>query len=210
MTQKSRILSEVLTRRAHALLGYGTDEKFHPDALHPNLHRTALYAALRVTGLPFAEALISQMKTTQNSVLRQHIIRALGHNSDPLIVKRVWSLIMDPEISKYDASQLLYRQSQKTDNMTVLFDWMTANYDAVLKRIPSSNHRWMPWRASGFCDSKNRERVSAFFSGPGKPKYSGPKVLQSVLEQIDLCIAFAQAQRPGALEAMARFRPEPH
>lgn len=199
-------LGRVLTRRAHALLGYNSDKEFHPEVLHPNLHRTALYVALHTTGLPFAETMIQHMKTTRTSVLRQHIVRALSHSTDPQVIERVWGLILDPETSKYDAGQLLRSQSQKADNAAALFDWMIANYDAILQRIPRSNHRWMPWRASAFCDSANRSRVEAFFSDPAKLKTSGPKVLQSVLEHIDLCIAFAQAQRPGALDAIANYK----
>lgn len=200
-------LGRVLTRRAHALLGYNSDKEFHPDVLHPNLHRTVLYVALQTTGLPFAETMIHHMKTTRSAALRQHIVRALAHSTDPQIINRVWSLILDPEISKYDAGQLLRSQSQKVDNAAALFDWMISNYDAILQRIPRSHHRWMPWRASSFCDSAHRSRVEAFFSTPAKLKASGPKVLQSVLEHIDLCIAFAQAQRPGALDAIADFKP---
>jgi len=191
-----------LSRLAQAYLGDGSDGALHREQLHPNLVRVALMVAAGELGLPFAEALIERLQRSDDPVLREHIVRALGYQSERAIVERVWALILDPTVPRPDASELFRRQAQRVANRELLFDWMVANYDALIERLPRSHRAWLPWRASAFCDAPSRDRVAAFFAGRVEAHQGGPRALENVLEKIELCTAIAQAQRADAVAAL--------
>jgi hypothetical protein len=111
-------------------------------------------------------------------------------------------LILDPTFSRRDASQLFRRQSQRVANREILFDWMVAHYDALLERLPRSHAAWLPWRASAFCDQESRDRIESFFAGRIEAHEGGPRTLANVLEMVEICTAFVQAQRANAIETI--------
>ena len=192
-----------LGRLGQAYLGYGSDNKLHPELLHPNLVRVALIAGLQEAGLPFAEALIGWLAESDDAVLRRHIIRALAYQTDRPIVERVWELILNPAFSRREAGQLLRRQGDQVDNREVLFDWMVENYDEIVARLPRSHRAWLPWRAWTFCDRASRDRVEAFYKDRVAAHQGGPRALANVLEAIEICAAVAQGQGADVLEAIA-------
>ena len=196
-------LGRALAERGRELIGYQSDGKIHRDALHPNLHRVALHAGLQEIGLPFAEVLIKHLYEKRDPVMHTHILRALAHSTDPIVIRRVRSLILDdPNVSGRDASQLLRRHADKADNRASLFEWIVANYSVIRKRIPHSHVKWLPWRAQGTCDRDSLKRVEAFLTMPDKADHIDRQVVANVLEEVRLCIAMAEAQRPSALKVL--------
>jgi alanyl aminopeptidase len=191
-----------LSRLGQAYVGYGSDDVLHRDVLHPNLVRVALITAMEEVGLPFAEALIERLRRTDDAVLRNHIIYALGYQNSPALVERVWALILDPATAKRDASQLLRRQGRRADNAEPLLDWIVEHYDALLERLPRRHRAWVVWRLSALCDEADRDRVEAFFAERVKAHRGAPRALANVVEQIELCAAVVDAQRTDAVETI--------
>lgn len=191
-----------LSPLGQAYVGYGSDDVLHRDLLHPNLVRVALITAMEEVGLPFAEALIERLRRTDDAVLRNHIIYALGYQTGPALVERVWALILDPATSKRDASRLLRRQGRRVDNAEALLDWIVEHYDALLERLPRRHRAWVVWRLSALCDDADRDRVEAFFAERVKAHRGAPRALANVLEQIELCAAVVKAQRADAVEVI--------
>ncbi len=191
-----------LSPLGQAYVGYGSDDVLHRDLLHPNLVRVALITAMEEVGLPFAEALIERLRRTDDAVLRNHIIYALGYQTGPALVERVWALILDPATSKRDASRLLQRQGRRVDNAEALLDWIVEHYDALLERLPRRHRAWVVWRLSALCDDADRNRVEAFFAERVKAHRGAPRALANVLEQIELCAAVVKAQRANAVEVI--------
>lgn len=191
-----------LSRLGQAFVGYGTDGALHRDRLHPNLVRVALIVATQEVGLPFADALIALRRKTDDAVLREHIIRALGYQTDRAMLERAWQLILEPSFPRRDAGQLLRRLGHRVDNREVLFAWMVENYDALIERLPRGYRAWVVWRTSAFCDSASRDRVEDFFADRVQPHRGGPRALENVLEYIEICTEFVQAQRPDAVRTL--------
>ena len=195
-----------LSPLGQAYVGYGSDDELHREVLHPNLVRVALITALEEEGLPFAEILIQWLRRTDDAVLRNHIIYTLGFQTDPALVERVWTLILDPATSKRDASQLLRRQGRRVDNAEALLDWITAHYDVLLERFPRRHRPWIVWRLSALCNSADRDRVEAFFTERVKAHRGAPRALANVLEQIELCTAVVTAQRTAAVKTIRALK----
>ncbi len=199
-------LRAILGRLGRAYLGDGPEGSIDPDVLHPNLVRVALIVAAQEGGVPFAETLIARLARARNSTLRSHLIGVLGFQRDGDVVKRVSDLILDPSLSKRDASDLLRRQSRMSANREVVFNWIVAHYDELLERLPRSHRKWLPWRASAFCSNQDRDRVEAFFAERIGRHSGGPRVLANVLEAIEICAAVVAAQRADAVAALTAHR----
>jgi len=196
-------LRALLSRLGQAYLGYGSDGALHPEVMHPDHVRNALLVAAGEAGPDFVERLVEGLRTTEDPVLRTHLLRALAYQTDEATVRRAFALILDPTFPGHQASELLRRLSQKADNQEIIFAWLMANWDAVLERLPPSHARWLPWRVSAFCATADHARVAAFFAPRMAGQTGGTQVLEEVLEKIALCAAIADAQRPGAVEAIA-------
>ena len=178
------------------------DGPLDPAAVQPDLLRLALVVAAGENGMAFMRHLGALMQETDDDVLRGHLIYALAYQDAPDKVAAVWDLIMDPDTSRLDASHLLRRQAQIAANRDLVFDWFTANYDAVMARMPSSHRRWMAWRAYAQCDAPGRAKVAAFF-GPRSGDFPGADdVLKDVLHHIDICIAVAARHAPEVAEVI--------
>lgn len=191
-----------LNRLGQAYVGYGSDGALHRDLLHPDLVRAALTVAMQELGAPFVDAMIARLPRTDDTVLRNHIIAALGYQTDPALVERVQALILDPGFARRDSAELLRRQGHRVANREAVFGWLVARYDAVLEAIPRPHRAWLPWRASAFCDRAGRDRVAAFFAERAARQEGGPRALANVLEAIDICAAVAQAQGDAADAAL--------
>jgi hypothetical protein len=148
--------------------------------------------------------MIARFRDTDDPVLHTHLLRALAYQTDERAVQRNFELILDPSFPGHDAAELLRRLSQKADNRELVFDWMVANWDRLVERLPSSQVRWLPWRASAFCSLTDHARVEAFFAPRMQGHPGGLRSLEQVLEDIALCAAIADAQRPGAIEVLSR------
>ncbi len=199
-------LRRQLTRLAVAYLGGDDFGRIDSSVLHPNLHRVALVAAAGEAGLPFVRKLAGLMRTSSDATLREHALRALAHQTDPESAAWLRDLMMDPETSRYDASQLLRYQARRADNGPAIFAWLKEHYDAYTNRIPRSHVAWMPWRVFAVCERSARNDIAAFFETRVQDHRGGPRALRNVLEAIDICVAYSEAQREDALAALARRR----
>jgi len=193
-----------LTQLAKEYLGYGPDNTSDETVLHPNILLISLIAAAGEEGLPFIDFLIDILRTTDDTVLRGHIIRALGYQTDPAVVKRLWKHIDDSNTPEWIASSLLRRLSHRVDNQETVFNWITSNYDALPDRLSKSRMKWLPWRSSSFCTTKDRDRVEAFYAERVKQHQGGERTLRNVLEYIEICAAVAQAQSEDVVNALTR------
>lgn len=196
------VLRGQLARLGTELLGFGADGTAKPGILHPNLRRPALIVATAENGLPFAKRLAGLLQTSRDAVLRNHVIRALAWQTDPDIASWVRALTFDPKTTAYDASQLMRYQGRRADNSAAILEWLIENYDAFVDRIPKSHIAWLPWRVSGLCNGQDRGKAASFFKDRVNDHRGGPKALKNVLEAIDICSAYASAQRANALTAL--------
>jgi hypothetical protein len=79
------------------------------------------------------------------------------------------------------------------------WDWLKANFDGVLARVPAHHGQARVLGLVGaFCDEAHAQDAEAFL-GPRAAKIDGgPRALAQALEGVRLCAAKRQQQAPSA------------
>lgn len=201
------LLRAQLKPLGEAYLGFNGDGMINPQRLHADFRRLALIVAAEENGLPFVEAIIEQISASRDQSLRNNLIAVLAHLTEPEVVERVQTLILDPERPRREASRLLYRQARRVLNRDAVWDFFRAEEPAILERIPRSHRGSLPWLTSAFCDAEAAADIAAYFEPRIEDWRGGPRQLRQSLDVVNVCVGLAEAQRDDAvafLDALAR------
>jgi alanyl aminopeptidase len=136
---------------------------------------------------------------------RNRLFRALGAFTDPAILADAFRFAMGPEFDSREGGNIAYTSLQTPEGRAATWEFLQANYDATLARMPREVTGVMPYYASGFCDEKHRGEVAEFFEGRAEKLPGGTRNLAKVLEEMDLCIALRGAQEGSLKEELARY-----
>jgi len=107
-------------------------------------------------------------------------------------------LLLQKGVDVREASALLFQGPQTRLTQPVLYAFVKENYDALSRRLPEASRAELAVLGQGFCGPEGRADVEAFFGPRNAKAQGGPRKLANVLERVDLCIAFKQAQRASA------------
>jgi len=81
------------------------------------------------------------------------------------------------------------------------------NWDLLIDKLPTDSGASLPYVAAGYCDATHRQDVENFFSGRSTKYTGGPPILTQVLEGIDLCVAYKNAQEASVAEFLKAYKP---
>ncbi len=135
---------------------------------------------------------------------RRSLYLALGSFEDPAIAGSALALVLDPAHDYRDAIQIAWTQSGTPQGGARAYDFMKANFDALVARAPRDAAASWPGLGGRFCSEAQRADVDDFFRERA-PKYAGgPRILAQTLERIHLCAAFKQKQQASLSRFLRR------
>ncbi|MEH6569668.1 MAG: M1 family metallopeptidase [Halioglobus sp.] len=173
-----------------AYLGFGGDEKIHPQAVDANLRLTALKVASEELGKPYHALLWRHFQKADNAQLRQYLLIAMAWTPDPDNAKVVRERILSPELKDNEIIYLYRGLMARKEHRQSTWQWSKENIWAVLDRIPAWRKGQLPSQFSSFCTLEQAEDIEDFFSPIISDLESGPRSLANTLETIRLCAAF--------------------
>jgi cytosol alanyl aminopeptidase len=163
------------------------------DMLRPVLSTAAYYGDRALF-----DALLRELKKTQDLRQRSAIIAALGSFRDPKLVAAALDLVIHSDIDTRETTALLYSGINDPATERMPFEFVKANYDEILKRAPSGGGSdfgaVLPYSAASFCDAASEKEYIDFFAERAKKFTGGPRVYDQMLEGIRLCEAEKAAQ----------------
>jgi aminopeptidase N len=175
-------LRRKLTEAAQASL---TD----PAALDLEFRSMAWGVAVRELGDPFARMLESTLLASEDSLLRQHAAWAIGYAEDPKSSARALALSQDTKVHTTELYGLLGGQFLSPVTRDATWDWLRANFDRVLGKLPGFAKANSFELAEVFCDAARRPEIEQILVAKSREIGSGELEVQQVLEGIDLCVA---------------------
>jgi len=100
---------------------------------------------------------------------------------------------------------VLFSAAAKPRTRALAWEFFKQNYDTLVANTPAEAHGFLVFTAASFCDPQARSEAEVFFKPRVGDVAGGPRNLARVLETIDLCIAFKEAQQANVLRFLERY-----
>lgn len=167
------------------------------SALDPELVTSAVAAAAGDRDL--LARLLREVAGSGERERRERLLRGLGSTRDAAAAGQVLALTLDSRLDVNDTILLPLWLSWQRETRRTAFDFLKANYDALVSRQPQGEMSvvpFFPWAGAGLCTEQGRQEIEAFFAPRGAAVVGAPRVLAQVLESVDQCIARRRFQEP--------------
>ena len=136
------------------------------DAIHPNLRASVYAICLTYGGEAEYEVILNAYRTAQTSDERNTALRAIGRAKNPKLIKRTLTLPLSDEVKGQDIYLPLGGLRTHSDGIAALWEWMTANWDELEKKLPpglSMLGSVVSICTSGFTRAEHIKRIDDFF-----------------------------------------------
>ncbi len=175
-----------------------------PKAVQPDMVGTVLGIAARNGDAALYEELYSRAKATKDSNERGRLLGAMASFRDPALVERNMNLLLGDEFQFREAIVLMQGPLQDPRTRAKAYEFVKANFDAILKKLPVFYGRFIVFVAAVHCDEAHAEDARKFFEPRVKDMTGGPAALEQVIEQINVCAAQRKAQQPSVAKFLKK------
>jgi alanyl aminopeptidase len=193
-----------LQREAVARVGRWLDD---PSALDPELVDTAIVTAVQAGDRPLFARLTDEVLRTSDRARRERLLKGFQGALDPELAQRALALTLDARIDARESVVLLWALGRQRETSRAAFDFLKANYDALIARLPTGEMSpvpYLPWVGARLC---SRPELEGFFGERSASVPGAPRALDQVLESVDQCAAKQRAQQPGLTAYLSRLSP---
>jgi cytosol alanyl aminopeptidase len=190
---------EELIEIARAYVGWRGDGKVHSGVAERAVMRTALAVAAQELRRPFLDHLWQQFKASNDATFRSDVLRAFASVTEPAEAQWVRGLILHPELNAGEAQELFTKQAELAENFAASWAWQKKNFSSLTSRAVSAyEHETLLSVAAGFCSRGGRDQAEASLRPIAAGLDDGPRMLDDVVEQIELCAALKERQEDSA------------
>jgi alanyl aminopeptidase len=178
-------------------------------SLDPNLVGAVLRTAAYYGDKSLFDRLLDQFPKTQDKQVRAQLVGAMGAFRDPAAIRAGMDALLAGKVPFIEGIFLLFNGQSQADTRKIPFEFLQANWDAVVAKMPSGGGfdygAVLPQVGASFCDPQSKQELQDYFK-PRVSKFVGaPRTLDQVLENVDLCIARTAAQRPSVEAFLSKY-----
>ena len=174
-------------------------------AIAPDMVEVVLATAARHGDRQLFDQMRRAAKHEKDENFRWTLLFSLGAFQDPVIIKAALPIILTDEFDNRESLAILFGASRSLKTRDLAYDFVKQNWDALVARLPTDTGSFLPIVARGYCDTGHRQDVDSFFKDRSTKYTGGPRTLVQVLEGIDLCVAYKQAQQPSVVEFLQQY-----
>jgi alanyl aminopeptidase len=136
---------------------------------------------------------------------RRHFLGAIGSFRDEAIEKDALAIFLSDEFDAREATVLLFAGLKREWNRQRVWDFLKANYDGIVARLPREATGILPFFGAYFCDEAHRKDVETSFQGRVEKLPGGPRHLAESLEAISLCTALKDVHQPSVRAFLEKY-----
>lgn len=174
-------------------------------AVQPDMVGVVLTSAARHGDRALFDRMRAAAKQEKDENVRGTLLFSLGLFQDPDISKVALPILLSDEFDSRESLNILFGVAQAPKTRDLAYDFVKQNWDAMVARFPTDTGSFLPFIAGGYCDEQHRQDAKAFFDGRSTKYTGGPRNLAQMLEGIDLCVAYKQAQEPSVTEFLQNY-----
>jgi alanyl aminopeptidase len=194
---------ELIAQAKELALAWLDDHK----AVDPDMVGTVLATAARHGDRDLFDRLLAAAKKETDEDFRGDLLFSLGSFQDPGIIRAALPIVLSNDFDSRESLAILFAPAQRRQTRDYAYDFVKQNWDALIANLPTDTGAFLPYVAGGYCDSKNRQDAQDFFSGRSTKYTGGPRILTQLLESIDLCVAYKNAQEASVAEFLESYKP---
>ncbi|MEO5988269.1 MAG: M1 family aminopeptidase [Candidatus Eisenbacteria bacterium] len=155
-------------------------------------------AVLNLTASQGDEPMFEEMRMRYEHAtvpaLRRRFLGTLGAFEDPALEARALQYMLSDTVRPTETFIVIMGFMGKDEAASRrLWEWMTANYDALAGKVPPPALRFMPMMGSG-CDAARLAATQAFFSDPKHAVPGVESALERVSDNTRTCITLRQRE----------------
>jgi alanyl aminopeptidase len=175
----------------------------NPSSVHPTLAGLVLAMNATYGDEALFEEFRKRLESATSPADRSRFLAALGRFRDPALRKKAREYSFTPAVR---ANELfaLWGGAENAQERDELFDWITANYETIMKRLPPTFASGMPFIASG-CEPERVKRAREFFT---THKIEGTeRQLARVEEQVNECATLKEREMKAVSAYLKKQQP---
>ena len=176
-----------LADKAIAFTGFKRERD--PEALDSDLYEAALTVAVQDAGTDFLPHLVKVRGELDDPRFDNASANAIGASNSPEQVTQIQELALSEDMGAREAFGLIQQALREPAMQQQHWQWLRANFPAVLEKIPEQWRRQTPAFARAFCDKKALGEVQQLFAEHGELAPGYQRSLAQTEEQIQLCMA---------------------
>jgi len=170
-----------------------------PSTLHPTLVSTVLTQSARDGDEALFEELRKRFENASLPADRSRYLAALSRFRNPVLKKKAREYALSGPVRANEMFVLL-GVSETPEERDESYEWVTANFDALMKRLPPAFASGMAGIAAG-CEPERVARAREFFTAKKIPGVE--RRLEQVEEQVSQCAALKAREMRAVSEFLA-------
>jgi alanyl aminopeptidase len=160
--------------------------------LAPDIAGDAMRAGLLVEGMPFADAMLAAIRTSNSENFRRTAIYAFAGVDDPAILQKVVGLTGTLRIGEI---RYLYQfMADEPPARGALWAYLKKNFEAIKRRVSPQGFGRAPALLADTCDLASKNDLHAFFAPKTKELEGTERKLAEAEEKIGYCIVLKAAK----------------
>jgi alanyl aminopeptidase len=175
------------------------------NAIEPDMVGTTLRVAAQSGDPTLWDRLHAAAQKEKDRNQRGRLLRAMSSFRAQPVVERALAVVLTSEFELPEAMRLVWGALGQSETRQLAYDFVKKNFDELAKKLPRESIAGLAYTGAGFCDAEHRKDVESFFRGRSTKYPGGPRDLEQALEQIDLCIAFSNLQRPSVATFLKKY-----
>jgi alanyl aminopeptidase len=177
-------------------------------AVQPDMVGVVLTTAARHGDRDLFDRMRAAAKVEKDENIRGTLLFSLGLFQDAQVAKVALPIVLTDEFDSRESLNILFGVSQSPKTRDLAYDFVKQNWEAMVAKFPTDTGSFLPFIAGGYCDAQHRQDAQSFFDGRSTKYTGGPRNLAQMLEGIDLCVAYKQAQEPSVTEFLQKYSAE--
>ncbi len=193
---------KALIAKAKELTSAWLDDR---KAIHPDLVRVALSVGTRHGDMALWQRFYDQARATTDSKERRRLLAGMSGFGERAIVEKNLEILRSDEFKLADSATLMWGALFNRDTRTMAFDFLKANFDELLPRIPRFGASSLGFTAAGFCTEDEIKSAEAFLRPRMEKVQGGPRALEQALERARLCAARVDREQRSVAQFLKKW-----
>lgn len=200
-TGESPQLAQELVSRGRAVIGMKADGKPGSGTLNPqgtprDLRALSIEAAARAGDRATFDLIEKHLRATQDAVLRNELLYALGSVADPVLAERARALVLEKGLlRRNEIAPLLSSQMDEEAGRAAMREWVDQHFSTLEASLAPAGAGLVSLYAAGMCSQADAQALQSKFAERMKNIEGGPRALKQSAEYIGLCANLREGQQ---------------